>query len=140
MQLEQTQNDLEKKKTHSNFIEAESKNIKTQLSEKQNYIETLEKEVERINVQIKRIANQFPDAFALFNNPVQTVDRLKQKAENDLMNGLGKALTTILFEQHREKYVLTDIFDISKPLEFKISDHENLQIPTSEQLTQTFIE
>lgn len=57
---------------------------------------------------------------------------MKSKVENELMNGLGKGLTQILHESKREKYVLTDIYDITVPLEFKISDEVLLDAPKND--------
>jgi hypothetical protein len=37
-----------------------------------------------------------------------------------------------LYEKKREKYVLTEIYDLSKDLNFKISDDVTLIVPTSD--------
>ena len=47
---------------------------------------------------------------------------------NELNANLIKGISTILYEKHRDKFVLTDIFDINKPLSLKKEYDDTLNI------------
>jgi hypothetical protein len=43
-----------------------------------------------------------------------------------------KSLNNALFEKRRDKYVLTEIYDLSKDLNFKIADEIKIIVPTTD--------
>jgi hypothetical protein len=43
-----------------------------------------------------------------------------------------KSLNLVLYEKKREKYVLTDIYDLNKDLNFKVADDVKVIVPSSD--------
>jgi hypothetical protein len=54
------------------------------------------------------------------------------KAANEFTNNLHKGINALLYEKKREKYVMTEIYDLSKELNFKVAEEINIKIPTAE--------
>lgn len=74
------------------------------------------------------------------SNPLQTLQKLKQKASNEFTNNLHKSINAMLYEKKREKYVMTEIYDLSKELNFKVAEDIEVHIPKSEQQVQAVAE
>ena len=47
---------------------------------------------------------------------------MKQKASHDINAIIQKSVSLLLHDKQREKYTLTDIYDVSKELNFKLID------------------
>lgn len=58
------------------------------------------------------------------------MQKMKKKAAHDLNLTIAKGLQQMLHDKQREKYTLTDIYDITKELNFKITEDEVLPVPT----------
>jgi len=54
---------------------------------------------------------------------------LKERAAHELNLGANKSFNVVLYEKQREKYTLTDIHDVSKKLNFKVSEKVRAEKP-----------
>lgn len=60
---------------------------------------------------------------------------MKFKASHDMNISTQKNLQIILYDKKRDKFTLTEIFDVSKDLSFKIHDEIKLEIPMIDKTT-----
>mmetsp|Transcript_2302 Transcript_2302/g.2243 ORF Transcript_2302/g.2243 Transcript_2302/m.2243 type:complete len:129 (+) Transcript_2302:1722-2108(+) len=117
-------------KKENSYLFAECKTLKKNHFDQMEYIELLEKESDRINIAIKRVRVTHPDIPIIPSNPMQNLQKLNKKAGNQFNNTTLKSINNILFEKKREKYTLTDIYDLSKDLHLKIDDNlSHVDIP-----------
>lgn len=120
MELEQSHNEFSSKKKMISGLEFENKCFKDYQTESMVYTEILEKEIEKTNFQIQKLSKQYPELQQLLTiNQLNTLKKLKKKALNELNMLIMKKIENVVNDKHREKYVLTDLFDITKEVNYK---------------------
>ena len=61
--------------------------------------------------------------------PLKSLQKMKQKAANDLNALIQKSVSLLLQDKQREKYTLTDIYDVKKELNFKLIEEQPIALP-----------
>ena len=81
----------------------------------------MEKELERLGVMSKRLISQYPELLTLNSNPIESLKRYKFMAKHEFFENTHKSLGTILYDKRRERYTITEIHDVNKKLDLKVS-------------------
>ena len=61
--------------------------------------------------------------------PLKSLQKMKQKAANDLNALIHKSVSLLLQDRQREKYTLTEIYDVTKELNFKLIEEQPMGPP-----------
>ena len=117
MEFEQIQNDYFHRRKALQGLENESRNIQGTFKEMNAYIDLLEKEIVRINVQSIKMSATYPNLDLLVPRmPLQEIRKLRHKNQVEINHNLSTKFTGIIKDSDRARYCQTDIFDLSKPI------------------------
>ncbi|CDW88897.1 UNKNOWN [Stylonychia lemnae] len=137
MELEQSQNEQLSKRKQLTNLEYEVKSVRQTFQDSANYIEILEKEFERLNQQGKKLARSNPELEMMIQvTPLKQLQKMKFKASHDMNISTQKNLQLILYDKKRDKYTLTEIYDVHKDLNFKVTSEILLKPPMNDVNTQ----
>jgi len=112
MELEQLQNDKQELRKEIHYIQADWQTMKDSYSDQENYIIQVEKELELLKDVIKKVYLAHPEISVIQANPLKQLEKIKKKTISEINTNTIKNLNLVLHEKVREKYVLTEIYDI----------------------------
>ena len=130
LEVESLSNDQQARKKALQSYEVEVKLVRGTLKESNIYIETLERELERIHQTVTKLTPSVANIdMLLAMTPMAQIKKIRIQASVEIAKQSTQSFSSVLQDKMTTRFTSTDIFDLNTEVKQKISDKKKVKAP-----------